>query len=61
MTDTPKRAPYYNVGMSEADMTELIWLIDDEPVDENVLKGIRSALVNKRKMLRKRVREGVYT
>jgi hypothetical protein len=43
----------------------LILLIDDEPtdiapVDETLLNGIRSKLVDRRKQLRKRIRDGVY-
>jgi|APGre2960657404_1045060.scaffolds.fasta_scaffold1075147_1 hypothetical protein len=58
--------PYYNVGLTEAEMTELILLIDDEPthdkpVDEELLSGVRIKLANKRKALRKRVKEGMYS
>jgi hypothetical protein len=58
--------PYYNVGLTEAEMTELILLIDDEPTDdtpvnEDLLAGVRSKLAAKRKALRKRVREGMYS
>lgn len=57
--------PYYNVGLTEAEMTELIMLIDDEPTDdhpvnEDLLANIRTKLATKRKALRKRVKEGMY-
>jgi hypothetical protein len=44
----------YNVGMTEAELTELVLLIDDEAVDEEMLAGIRRKLVHKRKQLRRR-------
>lgn len=44
--------PMYNVGLTEAELQELIWLIDDEPVSETMLSGIRKKLVKKRKNLR---------
>lgn len=50
--------PMYNVGFTEAEMTELILLIDDEPVDEEALAGIRKKLSHKRKLLRKRLKNG---
>lgn len=54
--------PYYNVGLTEYEMTELILLIDDEPtdlvpVDEELLAKIRAKLVNKRRELRSRTRK----
>lgn len=63
---TEKQAPYYNVGLTEYEMNELIALIDDEPVDltpvdEDLLLAIRTKLVDRRKQLRKRIRDGVYS
>ncbi len=50
--------PMYNVGLTEAEMNELILLIDDRPVDEEALSGIRKKLSHKRKLLRKRLKNG---
>lgn len=47
----------YHVGMTQAELNELILLIDDEPVDEEFLRGIRRKLVHKRKLLRQRERK----
>ncbi len=52
--------PYYNLGLTDAEMTEIILLIDDEPVDEELLGSIRTKVSAKRKELRKRIRNGVY-
>ena len=46
--------PFYNVGMTNEEMSELIRLIDDEPVDEGLLLGIRKKLAHKKKLLRKK-------
>jgi hypothetical protein len=45
---------WYNVGLTDEELTELILLIDDEPVDEEFLSGIRKKLSHKRKLLRKK-------
>jgi len=45
---------FYNVGMTDEEMTEIILLIDDEAVDEELLNGIRKKLYLKRKQLRQR-------
>lgn len=44
----------YNVGLTEAELTELVTLIDDGDVDELFLVGIRRKLVHKRKMVRRK-------
>lgn len=46
------------IFFTDEEFTELILLIDDEPVDEELLRGIRLKLAAKRKRLRRRVREG---
>lgn len=48
--------PMYNVGLTDDEFTELILLIDDEPVDEDFLQGVRKKLVHKRKLLRRKVK-----
>lgn len=53
----PDEEPVYNVGLDERELYELIRLIDDEPVDEELLSGIRRKLAHKRKMLRQRKRK----
>lgn len=45
------------VYLTDEEFTELISLIDDAPVDEDLLAGIRRKLVAKRKRLRRRERE----
>lgn len=44
--------PLGNVSLTEDEFSELILLIDDEPIDEVFLQGIRKKLVAKRKRLR---------
>lgn len=53
----PDEKIMYHVGMTQDELNELILLIDDEPVDEEFLKGIRRKLVHKRKLLRQRERK----
>lgn len=50
----PEQDGYYNVRLSFAEFTELIALIDDEPVDEEFLRGIRKKLALKRRAARRR-------
>lgn len=45
---------WINVGLSEEEMQEIIYLIDDEPVDEELLKGIRGKMKNRMKRLRRK-------
>lgn len=45
------------VLFTDEEFTELILLIDDEPVDEELLASIRRKLVAKRRRLRRRLRE----
>lgn len=47
------------VLFTDDEFTELILLLDDEPVDEEILDGIRKKLVAKRRRLRRRLREEV--
>lgn len=47
----------YNVGLTQAELEELIFLIDDEPVDEELLDGIRRKLKHKHKQLKARARK----
>lgn len=54
---TERDETWTNVGLSMEEFEELIRLIDDEPVDEEFLLGIRKKLVAKRKRLRGRVRD----
>lgn len=43
----------YNVGLTMAELEELVLLIDDGEVDEDFLRGIRKKLVNRRKRFRR--------
>lgn len=45
------------VLFTDEEFTELLLLIDDEPVDEDLLQGIRQKLSAKRRRLRRRLRE----
>lgn len=45
------------IFLTDEEFTELILLIDDEPVDEELLHGIRQKLAAKRRRLRRRLRE----
>lgn len=47
--------PLGHVELTDEEFQELIWLIDDEPVDEEFLRGIRLKLVAKRRRLHKLV------
>lgn len=44
--------PYITVPFSQEEMQELIWLIDDDPVDEEILTRIRQRLRKHIKNLR---------
>lgn len=44
------------VGLTLGEMEELILLIDDDPVDEEALSGIRKKLAAKRRRLIKKAR-----
>lgn len=46
----------YQIGFTRAEIEELILLIDDEPVDEEFLAGVRKKLAKKQKALRRRER-----
>jgi hypothetical protein len=45
----------YNVGFTYEEMQELVFLINDEPVNEDFLKGIKLKLKNRMKRVRRRV------
>jgi hypothetical protein len=47
--------PIQTVGFTDAQITELILLINDGEVDEEALSIIKSLLLKKRRMLRLRV------
>lgn len=47
----------YQIGFTAAEIEELILLIDDDPVDEDFLLGVRKKLAKKQKALRRRERE----
>lgn len=55
------RGPYTTVPFSQEEMQELIWLIDDEPVDEEELRVIRRKLKKYQKNLRKAIRQHADT
>lgn len=49
--------PMGPVYLTDEEFSELILLIDDDPVDEELLGGIRKKLVAKRKRLRKEIND----
>lgn len=49
--------PLQPVLLTEGEYTELIRLIDDEPVDEDMLRRLRGRLSSRRNRLRKKVRK----
>ena len=48
--------PLIDVGLTGEELQELILLIDDEPVDEVLLRGIRQKLKNRQRRLRRTLR-----
>lgn len=52
--------PYYNVGLTDREMSLIIMLIDDEPTsdeDEQEIAGLRRKVMHKRGRLRQRTKE----
>jgi hypothetical protein len=49
------------VSLSASEFQELLWLIDDEPVNEVHLRGIRRKLARKYKLLRAEIRKNQTT
>ena len=47
------------IYLTDAEFSELVLLIDDDPVDEDLLAGIRMKLVAKRKRLRSKTRRNL--
>lgn len=52
-----KSEALFQIWFTEQEVNEIVLLIDDEPVDEDFLRGLRKKLVKKRKQYRTEIRD----